>query len=176
MYPFVRFAAITLAERRKPPLGIFETHRMDMRCLPWDADMFIEMNNGRIATLYDLGRFALAVRIGLADVLRQQKWGLVVAGYSMRFRARIRPLQRFELRTRFVGWDERFFYLEQAMYRGETCCNHGLLRTGVTKNGRLAPVGEVAEAMGVDPTPPPLPDWIQAWSAADTERPWPPGL
>ncbi len=176
MYPFVRSAMVVLSERRKSPLGVFDTHRMTMRCLPWDADMYIEMNNGRIPTLYDLGRFGLSARTGLLDVLKQESWGLVVAGYSMRFRARIRPFQTFELRTRFLGFDDRFFYLEQAMFRGDTCCNHGLLRTGITTKGRLTPVEDVAVAMKIDTTSPPLPDWVQAWAEADKQRPWPPEL
>lgn len=174
MYPYLRFAALVAKERRKPPMGIYDTYVMSMRCLPVDIDMFLEMNNGRILTLFDMGRFALAVRIGLADVLRKQRWGLVVAGSTVRYRLRITTFQKVEMRTRFLGWDDKFFYLEQAMWRGDTCCNHALLRTGVTAGGRLAPVDDVAKALGVEGDSPALPDWVQAWAAADGTRTWPP--
>lgn len=174
MYPYARIAALVLKERRKAPLGLYDTHVMSMTCLPNDIDYFLEMNNGRILTLFDLGRTALAIRIGLWDVLQREKWGLVVAGSTVRYRSRITPFQRFELRTRFLGWDNRFFYLEQAMWRGETCCNHALLRTGVTQKGRLAPVDDVARAMNVTDGSRTLPDWAQAWAEADATRPWPP--
>jgi acyl-CoA thioesterase FadM len=174
MYPFLRMTLILRSEARKPPLGIFDTHARSMLCTPLDADMFWEMNNGRILTFYDLGRFGLAQRIGLIGTLRERGWGLVVAGSSVRYRARIRPFQRFELRTRLVGWDERFLYLEQAMWRGDTACNHALLRTGVTEKGRLVPTERVAEAMNVPATSPPLPDWVRGWMDADRARPWPP--
>ncbi len=155
-------------------MGLYETHSMNMTCLPVDIDGFLEMNNGRVLTLFDLGRFALAMRIGLWNVLRTQKWGLVVAGSTTRYRARITTFQRFEMRTRFLGWDDKFFYLEQAMWRGDTCCNHALLRVGVTAKGRLAPVGDVARELGVDGDSPVLPDWVQAWAEADKKRIWPP--
>lgn len=174
MYPFARTLAIAAKESRKPRLGLYDTHVMAMRCWPFDIDYFLEMNNGRILTLFDLGRTALAIRIGLWDVLRRENWGLVVAGSTVRYRSRIRPLQRFEMRTRFLGWDHRFFYLEQAMWRGDTCCNHALLRTGVTRKGRLAPVDDVARAMDVSEGSRPLPEWAQGWAAADVTRPWPP--
>jgi acyl-CoA thioesterase FadM len=174
MYPFLRLVSVTLSEGRKPPLGLFDTHVLPMRCLPNDLDGFLEMNNGRILTLYDLGRFGLSIRIGLWDVLKRERWGLVVAGSSVRYRARITGLQRFEMRTRLVGWDDRFFYIEQGMWRGETCCNHALLRTGVTRKGRLAPVADVASAMGHAEPSPPLPDWVRGWAEADGQRPWPP--
>lgn len=176
MYPYLRFAALTLRERRKAPMSLFDTHVMEMTCLPVDIDGFLEMNNGRILTLFDLGRFALAIRMGLWDVLRAQKWGLVVAGSTVRYRARITTFQKYEMRTRFLGWDERFLYLEQAMWRGDTCCNHALLRTAVTANGRMAPVADVAKALGVEGESPALPDWVQAWAAADGTRVWPPAF
>ena len=174
MYPFLRFAAVTLSERRKPRLGLFDTHRLPLRCLPNDLDGFMEMNNGRILTLFDLGRFAMAIRVGLWEVLQRERWGLVVAGSTVRYRARITGLQRFEMRTRLIGWDQRFFYIEQGMWRGETCCNHALLRTGVTEKGRLAPVEAVARAMAHPDPSPALPGWVQAWAVADAGRPWPP--
>ena len=176
MYPMLRLTKLYLSERRKPKMDLFDVHHLPMRCTPADIDMFFEMNNGRILTLYDLGRFGLSIRTGLAEQLRRNAWGLVVAGSSVRYRARITPFQRFELRTRLLGWDQRFFYLEQAMWRGDVACNHALLRTGVTSKGKLAPVGAVAEAMGVSDTSPDLPDWVQAWAAADGSRPWPPNV
>lgn len=174
MYPFLRLGSIMLRENRLPSMGIYDTHKMSMTCLPVDIDGFMEMNNGRILTLFDLGRFALSIRIGLVDVLKEQKWGLVVAGSTVRYRSRITPLQKFEMRTRFLGWDERFFYLEQAMWRGDTCCNHALLRTGVTAKGRLAPVDDVAKALGIEGESRPLPAWATAWAEADKTRVWPP--
>jgi acyl-CoA thioesterase FadM len=101
---------------------------------------------------------------------------LVVAGSSVRYRARIRPFQRFDLRTRMLGWDDKFIYLEQAMVRGDTVCNHALLRTGVTEKGRLIATSRVTDALGLDATSPTLPDWALAWAAADGTRPWPPHL
>ncbi|WP_347403025.1 acyl-CoA thioesterase [Roseicyclus salinarum] len=167
---------VLLGEGRKPRIGPFETHRLPLTCLPWDTDIFLEMNNGRVLTLFDLGRFGLAARTGLWQVLKDRGWGLVVAGASVRYRARIRPFQRFEIRTRMIGWDARFIYIEQAMWRGGTCCHHALMRTGVTTKGRLTDTGLVAEALGVDRASPPLPDWATEWTGADATRPWPPAI
>jgi acyl-CoA thioesterase FadM len=176
MYPFFRMTAALASERRKPPMAIFDTHTATMTCWPLDADIFWEMNNGRTLTFYDLGRIALGQRIGLIRTLREQGWGLVVAGSSVRYRARIRPFQRFELRTRLLGWDERFIYIEQAMWRGDVACNHALMRTGVTEKGRLVETRRVADAMGLSPDSPPLPDWAASWTDADAKRPWPPAF
>ena len=174
MYPYLRTAHILWSESRKPPIGLFETHILQMRCRPGDIDGFAEMNNGRILMLYDLGRFALALRSGLGRQMRAQSWGLVVAGSTVRYRARLTLFQPFALHTRLLGWDARFIYLEQAMWRGETACNHALLRTGVTSGGKLVPTSEVAQAMKWEDGSPDLPPWARAWAEADRSRPWPP--
>jgi acyl-CoA thioesterase FadM len=176
MYPFLRMTRVIWAEARKTRIEPFDTHVLPLTCLPWDTDMFVEMNNGRVLTLFDLGRFGLAARTGLWQVLKDRNWGLVVAGASVRYRARIRPFQRFEVHTRMIGWDSRFIYIEQAMWRGETCCHHALMRTGVTTKGRLTEPAQVAGALGLDRTSPALPDWAQAWVEADATRPWPPDV
>jgi len=174
MYPYIRFVSTTLTERRKPPLGLFDTHHLPLICWPVDIDGFLEMNNGRILTLYDLGRFGLAIRAGLWGALQRNKWGLVVAGSSTRYRARVTPFQRVDLRTRALGWDDKFIYIEQGMWRGETCCNHGLLRMAMTEKGRLIAPARVADAMGASDVSPPLPGWVENWADADMTRPWPP--
>jgi acyl-CoA thioesterase FadM len=179
MYPFLRLALTLARESRRPRIGFFDTHHLPLRCLPWDLDIFAEMNNGRILTLYDLGRTALTLRTGFAATARRRRWGFVVAGSSVRYRKRLRAFDRFDLRTRIVGWDARFIYIEQAMWQGETCCNHALLRTGVTHAGRLVALEAVLAAIAEErapPVPPDLPAWVRAWAEADAQRPWPPGL
>ena len=40
----------------------------------------------------------------------------------------------------------------------------------------IVPPAQVVRAMGQDIVSPPLPDWVQAWIAAEGARPWPPVL
>jgi len=174
MYPFLRFAWQVFVHRRAPPLGPFETHVSRHMCWPTDIDIFGELNNGRALTLYDFGRLVLARRAGLMATLRRQGWGLTVAGASVRFRRRVRMFDRLEMRSRMIGWDARFFYLEQSMWRSGECCSHLLVRAAVTDPGGIVAPERVAAAMGVEAAPPPLPDWVAAWIAAEAQRPWPP--
>ncbi len=173
MYPFLRLAKEFWVHRNAPDLGLFDTHVSRHVCWPHDLDVWLELNNGRILTLYDLGRFVLFRRIGIASMMRAKGWGGTVAGSSVRYRRRVKAFDRFEMRTRMVGWDDRFFYIEQAMWRREECTSHVLLRTAITDHGGLVTSARVVEAAGIPPSPP-LPDWVRAWSEADALRPWPP--
>lgn len=175
MYPVVRLVWNVLKSRRATPLAATEAHVSRHVCLPWDIDLWRELNNGRTLTLYDLGRIPLAVRTGLLAVLRRRRWGLTIAGASVRYRRRIRMFEPFEMRSRLVWWDARFFYIEQAMWKSSgDCANHILYRAAITGSDGIVPPVEVAREMGLDPAPPEVPGWVAAWVSADDQRPWPP--
>ena len=175
MYPYARLAWHLFKHRKSPRLGVAETHVSHHICFPWDTDPWREMNNGRILTIYDLGRIPLALRTGLIGVLRRKRWALTMAGASVRYRRRVRMFERVEMRTRLAWWDDRFFYLEQSMWKtnGE-CASHILYRSAVTDRNGIVPAAKLAQELQFDPTPPPAPDWITAWIAAEATRPWPP--
>jgi acyl-CoA thioesterase FadM len=175
MYPFIRMTFQLLRHRNDPPLPLMGTHVSHHICWPWDLDFWAELNNGRTLTLYDMGRLPLSGRVGLTRTLREKGWGLAVAGVSVRYRRRIRAFDRIRMKSRAAGWDARFLYIEQSMWKSDgECASHGLIRMAITgPNGIVAPA-EAVRHMGQDPVPPPLPAWVTAWSDAETLRPWPP--
>lgn len=174
MYPIVRIIREALRARRQPALPITGAHISHHRCWPQDIDIFIEMNNGRVMTIFDIGRTGLGERIGLSPALQRRKWGIAVAGSTVRYRKRIRPFVKFTMQTRCIGWDARFFYIEQSLWIGDTCAAHALLRTCVTDANGIVPSAQMlAELDHADPSPQ-LPGWAQGWIDADATRLWPP--
>lgn len=176
MYPFVRMIKEMVKFAKAKPLPVDGVHISHHRCWPWDIDLWRELNNGRTLTLYDLGRIPLASRTGLSRILLKQRWGLTMAGASVRYRKRIRTFTRFEMRSRLVGWDERFFYIEQSMWLGKDCANQIVYRSAVTDRNGIVPTDKVRSAIGHDGPAPELPAWVQAWIEADAARPWPPAM
>ena len=173
MYPYFRLFLELRRARRMKPLPVLGTHRSCHRCLPWDIDPWIELNNGRTLTLFDLGRVPLILRTGLGPLCARQGWGMTVAGVSVRYRRRVVVFDRLDMVSRCIGWDARFFYMEQSLWRQGDCTGHMLLRAAVTSPAGIVAPAEVAALMGA-PESPPLPDWAAAWIEAEALRPWPP--
>lgn len=175
MFPFVRLVKDMFIASRQPKIGLTEEHVSHHIIWPWDLDAFLELNNGRTLTIYDLGRLSAGVRSGLVDTLKGQKWGLTMAGSSVRYRRRLHAFARVEMRSRGVCWDDKFMYIEQSMWKSDgECASHVLYRAAATdKNGIVTP-DRILKAMDEDAISPPMPDWVDAWVQAEAQRPWPP--
>ncbi|MDA7423533.1 thioesterase family protein [Thalassococcus lentus] len=176
MYPFIRLLASGLKARSLPELQLGETHISHHICWPWDLDLWMELNNGRTLTLYDLGRIPLAQRSGLLKLLARKRWGLTMAGAVVRYRRRVRAFDKIEMRSRLLGWDGKFMYLEQSMWKSNgDCASHAVYRGAVTDRNGIVATDIVLKAMDLEPADAPdLPDWVKAWLAAEDQRPWPP--
>lgn len=175
MYPILRMFYQMAKYRRAPKLGPFDTHISQHICMPWDIDLWWELNNGRTLTIFDLGRLPMAHRNGTMAALAKTKMGLVVAGASVRYRKRITMFRRVEMQTRPVGFDDRFIYMEQSMWLPDgSCANHALIRGAVTQKGKMVNPRELLRHVDPGIESPPLPDWVAAWVEADNTRPWPP--
>lgn len=174
MYPVIRLAKQIVLNRKAGRITLDETHLAYMRAWPWDIDVFLDLNNGRILTLMDLGRIGFFTRNGVIKTLKENGWYGTVAGSVVRYRRRITMFQRLELRTRVLGWDARFTYFEHSIWHKEHCCTHAVVRTAITNGKGIVPTDQAAKALGFDTESPPLPDWVKAWDGAEQQRPWPP--
>jgi len=174
MYPFIRLLTTSTRAALTKSIEFDAVCETTFRCMPWDIDMFLEMNNGRILTLYDLGRFDLSIQTGLAKVLKKKRWGLVVAGGSVRYRRRVKMFDKVTMRTQAVGFDDRWIYVAQSMWVNGQPSSSILLRTGITAIGKTIPPDEVLEAMDITGWKPEPSSWVKSWISSEEHRPWPP--
>ncbi|MEZ9948050.1 acyl-CoA thioesterase [Vibrio breoganii] len=174
MYPFFRLAKVYWQARKQSSLKISDKTTTHFSCRPWDLDIFNELNNGRVLTLYDLGRTALGIRCGLMTVLANKRWALVVAGSSVRYRKRIHMFNKVTMHTQCVGFDDKWLYVEQSMWVKGQPCSSVLIRAGVTSKKGIVSPNEVLEAMGESNLFGALPLWVNEWVDSEQHRPWPP--
>lgn len=182
MYPFIRLGKTVIkainANRKGDILELTDIGEIELRSNPTDMDNFFEMNNGRVFTLFDLGRNDFAIRCGLAKILLKKRWGMVVAGSSIQYRKRVYAFSKITIKTRLIGIDHRWIYIEQSMWVKGKPTSSALLRTGITnlKTGKVIETKQVLEAFGKQDFKMPLEKWVQSWVKADQERLWPNNL
>lgn len=167
---YLRLMALLLSVRWKSPVSILEELRSSHLVWPNDLDLMGHMNNGRYLTVTDLARMEMLIRAGLWQAMRQRGIYPVLAGETIQFRKALLPFQRYEIRTRTLGWDEKFLYVEHRFVQGDALAALALVKVRVIGRGRPRPA-EVLRTVCAD-----LPDVnmnqvIEEWNAS-TEEHW----
>lgn len=173
MYPYLRLIRLVVKNKfnhKKIYMG--DDSILPMRVGLVDIDPFLELNNGRHLTLMDFGRFDLAMRSGLMKVVKDNKWGLAVAGASVRYRHRLKYGQKFILHSSLVGYDEKWFYFHQKTVRNDKIHSAALVRTAVTSKDGIVSSEKVLKEMGYTDISYNVPHWVTAWAESDEIRPW----
>lgn len=162
-----------LPSRRLKP---FETSIIRTHVWLTDIDLNLHMNNGKYLGLMDLGRFDLMQRLGLVSKSIKERWMPVVADVKIRYREPLGPFQAFELHTRLVGWDRKWFYLEQRFIRNKSrVMARALVRAAIVGKGRTLNCDEVMAVLGVSMSSPEVEDEFQTgWVTRQGTGPLPP--
>lgn len=150
----IRMLLVILRARRGPRLTIFDASQIRLRVWPNDLDVQMHMNNGRYLSLMDLGRIDLMVRSGFFAEARRKGWFPVVGTSRIEYRRPLAPLQSFDLRTRLIGWDARWFYIEQQFLAAGKVAASATVKAMMRSSAGLVAPQEALAAIGVsDPSP-----------------------
>ncbi|MCW9034138.1 MAG: thioesterase family protein [Alphaproteobacteria bacterium] len=169
MHLIFRGAFAAVRASRRPQLAPLEESVVSFRVWLNDLDTNFHMTNGRYLTVMDLGKIDLGIRSPFfVTLMRKKKWRPILGGALIRYAAPVHLFEKCTLRTRIVGWDEKWFYMEHRLeVRGKLAALSivkGLFRVP----GKSISSAEMAVAMGVDPISPQLPQYVADW--VDSEK------
>ena len=174
MYPYIRVFLAAARARRMKRIGPGEVHTVETRCWPWDIDPFMELNNGRSLTLMDIGRISMFRRLELFHHLKARGMWITMAGSRVQYRRRVLPFAKMEIRSRLIGRDAKFFYVEHLTFTKGAPAHHALYRVAAVGPQGLVPTDAAVEGLGDPRFDGPLPDWVAGWAQAEGAIPWPP--
>ncbi|MFE1646838.1 acyl-CoA thioesterase [Microbacterium sp. P01] len=153
--------------RRRGPIDPMSVGRVRLTTLPTDLDLLGHMNNGRYASLFDLGRFDLLIRTGFWDTFGEKDWYPVVASETVTFRKSLRLWQRFTVESRLLGHDGRSVYLiHRAVVKGEVYTEMIVRARFLKRTGGVVTHQELFDAIHRSDTLPQIAPWVADWAAA----------
>lgn len=147
-------------KRRLEPIG---ESLLRFRVWPTDIDLNLHMNDGRYVSMTGLGRADLLVRTGMMRQALRRGWAPVVASAIIRYRREIRPFAALTLRSRIVGWDGKWFYIEHVIESGGKRCAVSYARGVLRSRAGAVPIADVLESIGYSGPSPELPEVAAKW-------------
>ena len=85
-----------------------------MRVWPHEAD-WTNVHQAIYPLYMEVGRWDVAIRSGLGRWMLKQRCAGIVGAQMIRYYRPLKRFQRFELRTRVLGWDSKWFYMEHRL-------------------------------------------------------------
>ena len=148
--------------------ALLDPGRIRFRVWPTDCDINLHMNNGRYLTFMDLGRVHLLAQIGLLGGLMRRRWTPVLSAAEINFIRPVRPLQRFDLITRLLTWDEKYFYIEQRFLAAGRLCAVAMVKGLFLHRHARVESRAVLELLGLDLPAPDMPEVVRHWNDLST--------
>jgi len=143
---------------------LLEPGRLRFRVWPNDCDLNLHMNNGRYLTFMDLGRVHLIAQIGFLASLIRRRWSPVLSAAEMNFIRPLGPLQAFDLVTRLLTWDEKYFYIEQRFVANGRLHAVGMVKGLFLRGRERIESRAVLELLGLDLPAPAVPEVVRHWN------------
>jgi len=96
-----------------PRILVHEQAHLWFYIYPFDCDLNGHLTNSKYLAFMDLGRVSFIQQVGLLNTLYQRRCFPVLQSIDMTFIKEIRPGSRLLLKTKLLGLDEKYIYLEQ---------------------------------------------------------------
>ncbi|MCB9639377.1 MAG: acyl-CoA thioesterase [Myxococcales bacterium] len=167
----VRLVSHFLWYARKPRLEPFEEISQDYRAFPWICDNNLHVNNAQYLRLMEYGRVEWIARMDLMRPILRGELNFVAAGTSMLFRREIRLMTSFSMKTRLVGFDAKWLFMQQDFILGDgptaKIAARGLVRVQPrTKKGAMSVDAFFTLAGYPNLSSPALPEELVHWQSS----------
>lgn len=144
--------------------ALLDSGHITFRVWPTDCDINLHLNNGRYLTFMDLGRTHLLAQVGLLGKLLQHRWTPVLTAAEINYLRPIQPFQKFDLSTRLLTWDDKYFYMEQRFVAGGQLRAVALVKGLFLHRGKPVKNRAILAALDLDSAAPDMPEVVRHWN------------
>lgn len=136
----------------------------------FDIDFNMHINNARYMVFMERARWDHPIQTNTWNIMLQEKLNFIVAGIEMGYIREIRFGKKFEIETHYVGWDDKYFYIEQRFLVGDKIHAYGLVKAVFLQDGVIKKPADVAKILGVNPLQEPLPAHMGLWKRISSAK------
>ncbi len=159
MWFIIRFIVALHIQKIKPSRGLLDWVFARYRCMPWDLDANIHMNNVKYLKYLERGRVEHMIHTPWLREMTGRGYKALIANTEISYVREIKPFQRFKVETRISSWDEKYIYIEQLFTYRKTVFTAAVIRMAMVhaKTGKRASPKQAFEAILPGVTAPELP-------------------
>ncbi|RMH64861.1 MAG: thioesterase [Calditrichaeota bacterium] len=134
---YLRLLLLTIKSFFMKKTTVNEAGCLSFRIWPHDLDINGHLTNARYLSFMDLGRTFFIVQNGILKWIMRKRWMPVANAVEITFIRELKPFTHFDLHTKLICWDAKYWYFEQRFMVGETLHALAHIRGVFVHNGRV---------------------------------------
>ncbi|QFI36847.1 acyl-CoA thioesterase [Moritella marina ATCC 15381] len=143
--------------------GFFDTITRSFRVGLRHIDFNLHINNAKYLMFLEKARWDHAIQTNTFNPLLKHKLNFIVAGVEVGYIREIGLFKKFDVETTYLGWDDKYFYLEQKCIVNGKLCNYSLVKAVFVQKGKVVSPNKVMEILPMEQRPQQLPEHMQIW-------------
>ena len=169
---FVRIPLLAVRQRIRPlpRIGVLDEDRIHMRVWPNDIDFNFHLNNSRYLTCMDYGRIHMMAANGILTHALKERWMPLVGSVDVTYRRSLDLFAAFELRTRTLCWDEKWFYMEQSFHAKSGLAAVAWVKALFRNKQGNIPPQSIVDVVAPGFVSPPVSESIKQWNEITKQR------
>lgn len=146
---------------RIPKISLTQSAHLWFKAYPFDCDLNGHLTNSKYLAFMDLGRVSLIQQLGFFTIFYKKKWFPVLQSLEISFIKEIKPYAKIYLTTKFLGFDDKYLYIDQKFWVNNVLCATARIRGVFVSPAGVVPKSELISIFAEKITE--LPNSISLW-------------
>jgi acyl-CoA thioester hydrolase len=102
-------------------------------------DIYKHINNAKYLRIYEKARWDFGIKTGMTKIMIEKKYLFLIMSAEITYIKELNLGQKFEVYTKIIATDEKYYYFEQQMKRGEAVHNHAIFKVLIAGRKKIRP-------------------------------------
>jgi acyl-CoA thioester hydrolase len=102
-------------------------------------DIYKHINNAKYLRIYEKARWDFGIKTGMTKLMLQKKYLFLIMSAEVTYVKELKLGQEFDVYTKIIATDDKYYYFEQQMKRGEVVHNHAFFKVLIAGRKKVSP-------------------------------------
>lgn len=142
-----------IQKNKKPIHNLYDKvvfkHRVKLSYI----DIYKHINNAKYLRIYEKARWDFGIKTGMTKLMLEKKYLFLIMSAELSYIKELKFGQKFDVVTKIIATDDKYYYFEQQMKRGEVVHNHAFFKVLIAGRKKVKP-SEIHQAIYNEPFQP----------------------